>query len=507
MRFDASLQQRLEQRMILAPRMIQAMEILQLPLMALQERIDQELIANPVLEMRDQNDAEEAGPAEGEESEAAPSSPVAEPEQELVVREDGGPADFERLSNLVDRWETYFEDDASARRRPRADDGDADPKTEAMQNTPDIGDTLQEVLIGQWRFEEVTPRIAALGQLIIRNLDDSGYVRVPLEELATEAEPPASPPEMEEALACVQTLGPPGVAARNLEECLLIQLHADPDYGGGAGVLPQDAIEVRLIRHHLKDVEANRYPQMARALGATIQEVKQAVARIRRLNPRPGAAVSPRRTPPIVPDVRIQWDDEAGQYRVTAQRGDAPELYISRAYRRLVKRRDLDDKTRKFVANNIRSARWLMDAIEQRRDTLRRVVESILKFQRSFFDEGPEHLMPLKMQEVADDVHLHVGTISRAVADKYADTPWGIWALRHFFTGGTQTAEGVDVSWDTVRSRIKTIVDAEDKAKPISDEAIMNILQAEGVQKIARRTVAKYREELGIPSSRRRRQY
>ena len=493
--------------MILAPRMIQAMEILQLPLMALQERIDQELIANPVLELRDPNDGQEAEPAEGDEAQVAPTSPVAESERELVVREDGGPADFERLSNLVDRWETYFEEDSSAYRRARPNDGDADPKYEAMQNTPDIGETLQEVLIGQWRFEEVTPRIAALGELIIRNLDDSGYVRVPLEELATEAEPPAAPQEMEEALLRVQTLGPPGVAARNLEECLLLQLQADPAYGGGAGLLPQDAIEVRLIRHHLRDIEANRYPQMAKALGATIEEVKQAVACIRRLNPRPGAAISPRRTPPIVPDVRIEWDEEAGQYRVTAQRGDTPELYISRAYRRLVKQRDLDEKTRKFVANNIRSARWLMDAIEQRRDTLRRVVESILKFQRPFFDEGPEHLRPMKMQQVADDVHRHVGTISRAVADKYADTPWGIWALRDFFTGGTQTAEGVNVSWDTVRSRIRTIVDAEDKSNPISDEAIQNILLAEGVRKIARRTVAKYREELGIPSSRRRRLY
>jgi RNA polymerase sigma-54 factor len=238
----------------------------------------------------------------------------------------------------------------------------------------------------------------------------------------------------------------------------------------------------------------------------SIEEVKQAVESIRRLNPKPGSAISPRRTPPIVPDVRIEWDDEAGQYRVSAEKGGVPELYISRAYRRLVKRRDLDEKTREFVANNIRSARWLMDAIEQRRDTLRRVVESIVKYQRPFFDDGPEHTRPLKMQEVADDVHLHVGTISRSVADKYADTPWGIFALRDFFTGGTQTAEGQEVSWDRVRVRLKAVVEAEDKSNPLSDEQLVEMLKGEGID-LARRTVAKYREELGIPSSRRRRQY
>jgi RNA polymerase sigma-54 factor len=507
MRFDTGLHQRLEQRMILAPRMIQAMEILQLPLQALQERIEQELIANPVLEIRSGEEGEPApsAEAEGGEPEAAPDSPVAETEHDLVVRADNSPEGFERLSNLVDRWENYFETEGEGgggRRRPRGDQ-DGDAKSEAMQNTADAGQTLQEYMLAQWHVEDATPRILALGDLLIRNLDDNGYVRVPLEELANEAEPPAAPAEMEEALAGVQRAGPPGVGARSLEECLLLQLRADPERGGP---LPEDSIEVRIIRHHLRDLSANRYPLVAKAVGASIEEVKQAVERIRRLNPKPGSAISPRRTPPIVPDVRIEWDDEAGQYRVAIERGGAPELYISRAYRKLVKRRDLDDETRRFVASNIRSARWLMDAIEQRRDTLRRVVESILKFQRPFFDEGPDHLRPLKMQEVADDVHLHVGTISRSVADKYADTPWGIFALRDYFTGGTQTAAGEEVSWDRVRVRLKALIAAEDKAGPLSDEQLVEMLKAEGID-LARRTVAKYREELGIPSSRRRRQY
>ncbi len=502
MRFDTSLQQRLEQRMVLAPKMIQAMEILQLPLMALQERIDQELIANPVIEVRQQEPDADAAPADRDEM----SRDAAEAERELVVKDEGDNAeDFERLSNLVDRWESYFEEQAGSY-RPRIARGDEDPKTEAMQNTADDGETLQEHMLGAWRLEDHEPRLADLGRLIIRNLDDDGYLRIEPAELAREAEPEATLEEMEQALVRVQSVGPTGVAARSLEECLLLQLAAASDIGERPGDLPEDALEVRLVRDHLRDIEANRYPHMARALGAGIDDIREAVERIRHLNPRPGSVISPSRTPTIIPDVRIECDDETGEWRVTILKGGSPGLYISRAYRKLVKRRDLDPKTREFVARNIRSARWLMDAIEQRRDTLERVTESIVRFQRPFFDDGPDQIRPLKMQEVADNVGLHVATISRAVADKYADTPWGIYALRDFFTGGTQTAEGEEVAWDQVRQRLKEIVDAEDKKRPLSDDAIKKRFEREGID-VARRTIAKYRDELGIPSSRKRRAY
>jgi len=489
--------------MVLAPRMIQAMEILQLPLSALQERIDQELVENPVIEMRPASPDENPAPPADAQA-ASTSTTDAEGEQDLVVNDDGGPEDFQRLSNLVDRWENYFEETGRRPRRPAADG--PDPKFEAMQNTPDAGQTLQEYLLDGWHLEDADPRPRALGEAIVRSLDDNGYLRSPLEDLADEVDPPATPEELEEALRRVQALGPAGVGARDLTECLLLQLAADPSYGGGPGRLPEKVLEVRIIRDHLRDVEANRYPRMAKTLDATIEEVKRAVGRIRRLNPKPGAAFSPQRTPPIIPDVHIRWDEEAGDYVVTIEGGDTPELYISKAYRRMVKQRDLEEKTRRFVTRNIRSARWLMDAIQQRRDTLQRVTESIVRFQRPFFDEGPDHVQPLKMQQVADDVGLHVGTISRAVADKYADTPWGIWGLRDFFTGGTETADGEEMSWDRVRVHLKAVVDGEDKRKPLSDEAVARRLQKQGID-VARRTVAKYREEMGIPSSRRRREY
>jgi RNA polymerase sigma-54 factor len=482
--------------------MLQAMEILQWPLLALQERIDQELIANPVLEIR--QDSPEASSTETDE-EPAPQT-LAESEQDLVVRDaQGGAEDFERLSNLADRWDSYFDEAETWQPRRRAA-GEADPKLEAMQNAPDEGQTLQQFLLGEWHLEDAPERVARLGDLIIRNLDDGGYLRVALEELAKEAEPPASLDEMEEVLWLVQHVGPSGIAARSLEECLLLQLAADPSFGKGAGDLPENTLEVRLIRGHLKDIEQNRYPQMAKALGVGIEEVKRAVERICRLNPHPGTAITAERTPPIIPDVRITWDDEAAEWRVTVERGGVPQLYISRAYRRLARKRDLDEKTRSFVARNLQSARWLLEAIEQRRDSLERVVRSIVKFQRPFFDEGPDQIRPLKMQEVADDVHLHVATVSRAAADKYADTPWGICPLRDFFTGGMQNAQGEDVAWDHIRQRLKALVDAEDKHQPLADDQLAERLRAEGLQ-VARRTVAKYREELGISSSRKRRQY
>jgi len=486
--------------MVLSPRMIQAMEILQLPLMALQERIDQELIANPVLEVQ-QEDPEATAAGEEPAGQGA-----AEGEQELVVRDSGsGAEDFERLSNLADRWETYF-DESEAWRPRRPASGEPDAKHEAMQNAPDEGQTLQQHLLGEWHLEDVPERTARLGDLVIRNLDDDGYLRAALEELGKEAEPPASAEEMERVLSLVQRVGPSGVAARNLGECLLLQLAADPAVGDGPDSLPLDAIEVNLVRRHLKDIEQNHYPQVAKALGTTIEEVKRAVERIRHLNPRPGSAVTAQRTPTIIPDVRILWDDEAADWRVTVERSGTPQLYISRTYRRLARQPDLDEKTRSFVARNLQSARWLLDAIEQRRDTLQRVVRSVIKFQRPFFDEGPDRLRPLKMQEVADDIRLHIATVSRAVSDKYADTPWGIYPLRDFFTGGTQNAQGEDVAWDQIRQRLKAVVDAEDKRQPLSDVQLAAHLRAEGLD-VARRTVAKYREALDIPPSRKRRQY
>jgi len=496
MRFDTSMQVRLEQRMKLAPRMIQSMEILQLPLLALEERIQQELVTNPVLEIEE----DEEGPAEtGGEAEAAPApesaSTLAPEEQPLKVDERGGAEEFDRLQDLADECDNYFEESVP---RPRARlDDEHDPKLDAMRNAPAPAENLHDVLLQQLSYLTSDARLRELGEAIIRNLDDNGYLRESLDEIRAEAQGGAAAEEAEAALKLVQRMEPAGVAARDLKECLLLQL----DRLGDA-----DGLVRRIISDHLHDIENNRYPQVARKLGVAIDEIKDAVDVIRSLNPKPGASISSERAPYIVSDVQIVYDEKHDNYLVVVNDDRAPRLQISAQYRHMLQNRGLDAKTREFVARNVRSARWLMEAIEQRRMTLLRVVQSIVKFQRPFLDHGPEHIQPLKMQQVADDVKLHVGTVSRAVDDKYADTPWGLFALRGFFTGGTETAAGESVAWDNIRTRLKQMVDAEDKAKPLSDEEIVDRFKAEGVE-LARRTVAKYRKVLDIPSSRKRKQF
>jgi RNA polymerase sigma-54 factor len=499
MRFDTSMQVRLEQRMKLAPRMIQSMEILQLPLLALEERIQQELVANPVLEMEEPSEtALEPPPAET--AEAAEAAPDAKPEEErpLEVDANAGAEEFDRLDKMSSDWQDFFREEEFAPRSPRAD-GERDAKLDAMQNTAVVGENLQESLIEQVSYLTADPAIRDLAETIIRNLDDNGYLRVPLEDVLQDVRRPATLAQAEAALALVQRLEPAGVGARDLRECLLIQLTAAP-------ADPEADLARRLVGDHLADIENNRYPQVARQLGITIDQVKAAVERLRRLNPKPGGSITTQVPHYIVPDVEIAYDERHDEYRVTIRDDRTPSLHIGAMFRKMVRDRGLDPKTREFVARNIRSARWLIDAIEQRRHTLQRVVLSIVKFQRPFLDLGPDHLEPLKMQQVADDVKLHVGTISRAVDEKYAQTSHGIFALRNFFTGGTETAGGETIAWDKVRNRLKEMVAAEDKSNPLSDEEIVERFKAEGID-LARRTVAKYRGLLDIPSSRRRKQF
>jgi RNA polymerase sigma-54 factor len=496
MRFDTSMQIRLEQRMKLAPRMIQSMEILQLPLLALEERIQQELIANPVLEVAENEDLpapEEVAPEPrpGE----APESRVAEEERPLNVDDKGGAEDFDRLEKMADEWDDFYREEYVP--KSDASGGERDAKMDAMANTPAAGESLQETLLEQFGFFTTDPVVREIGETIIRNIDDNGYLRVPLDDVLRDVRPGATLAQAEDALRLVQRLDPPGVGARDLRECLLLQLSRRGS---------RDEIVRKVITDHLHDIENNRYPQMAKALGVEIDDVKAAVEEISHLNPKPGATITRDIVPYIIPDVEIVYDEKADDYQVIIRDERAPHLTISRLYRKMLHNRQLDSKTREFVTRNVRSARWLIEAIEQRRSTLSRVVRSIIKFQRPFLDHGPDHLQPLKMQQVADDVGLHVGTISRAVDGKYAETSWGIFALRGFFTGGTENASGETVAWDNVRTRLKQMVDEEDKKNPLSDEDIMARFQAEGIT-LARRTVAKYRKILDIPSSRRRKQF
>lgn len=492
MRLDTSQQLRLQQQMKLSPRIIQAMEILQLPMMSLQERIETELQANPVLEMR-QGDAEQ--------TETPPEDTEGEDrgEEMMVVDDDNGhQEDFERLEDYVSQYgqESVAPDAAPPRAR---DTGAGDRKLEAMANTPARDESLNEYLLHQWSFVDADEHVSQAGEIIINEIDEDGYLRTLLEDLAERSGESPKPEHFRKALSLVQKLDPPGVGARNLQECLKIQLATEAESGRDV------SLETELVEHFLKDIEMNRLPQIAQKTGRTIDEIKHAIENISHLTPRPGLLIGSSEVPALLPDAIVDLDDD-GKVLVGMSDGNTPRLSISRSYRRLADNRETDRDARTFLRGNIRSAQWLISAIEQRRDTVRRVVEEVFRVQRDFLEDGPEALKPLPMTQVANRVGVHVATVSRAVAGKYVQTPRGIHPLRMFFSGGTTTAGGDDVAWDAVKAKLREIIDNEDKSKPLNDEELAEELEKHGLD-IARRTVAKYRNLMDIPPARKRREY
>jgi RNA polymerase sigma-54 factor len=291
----------------------------------------------------------------------------------------------------------------------------------------------------------------------------------------------------------IQKLDPPGVGARDLRECFLLQLRP---------TTPFHDVLVVLISSHLEDLAANRLPWIERQTGYDLETIKSAREELQRLNPRPGAEFEAIAAPRIVPDVFV--DEQAdGRYVVRLENEYLPRLRISHRYQHMLADRKGDPRTRDWIRRKIESARWLMEAIEQRYSTLKRVAQAIVDKQTAFLEKGPEHIAPLKMQQIADVVGVHVTTVSRAVDEKYAQTSRGIVPLKHFFGGGTTTTDGEEVAWDIIRIKLKEIIDREDKSNPLSDEALVTAVATHGYR-LARRTVTKYRKALRIPSSRQR---
>lgn len=491
MRFDTAQNMRLEQRMKLSPRMIQAMEILQLPLMALQERIEAEMVSNPVLEMR-----EDSGDTEVNSSEDVAEVPA---EQALVVQDNENQAeDFARLDSFNNEYEpdVWNGDDY---RPARVSQGDRDPKMDAMANAPAPGQSLYDYLMEQWAFVEADPLVLAAGRVIIELIDDDGYLREPLENLLSRTNEPITQDHLRQALALVQSLEPTGVGARNLKECLLLQLAALEREGA------EVSLERELVRSFLREIEMNHLPLIARKTSNSLERVKGAIEHLSHLNPRPGRLIGEHGAPAIIPDILVDLDEQ-GEPIITMTDGHVPSLHISKSYRRMARDGKIDRGAKTFLQRNIRSAQWLIGAIQQRRDTVYRVAVEVFRVQKEFFEHGQAALKPLPMSEVAEKVGVHVATVSRAVAGKYVQTPRGIFPLRIFFSGGVTTAGGEDMAWDAVKAKLREVVDAEDKSKPLSDDELATALQKEGIQ-IARRTIAKYRKLLNIPPARQRRQY
>ncbi len=498
MRLDTHLSQRMEQKMILAPRMIQSMEILQLPIMALQERIQQELQENPVLELQEKFN--EDGSATGEDGEPTPAATTEEtdatnPEKELIIDEEhGNELDFDRLEGLNRDWEDHFNEGHRMSRNGMDEEGDK--KHDAMQNMPSRPQSLHDYLNDQISFLDITPEQAELLRFVITFVDENGYLTTPLDEIARTYQQPVTVTAVEEVVKHLQKLEPLGVGARDLKECLLLQLTSETPH--------RDILRV-VIQNHLEDIQHNRLPVIQRRTGFDLPAIKEAIEALKHLNPKPGAQFTTDNIPYVVPDIAVERN-EAGDYDVRLLDDWTPSIYISRRYLELYRDKGADPKAKEYLKRKIQAAQWLMESIEQRRTTLEKVTRAIIQHQRAFLDKGPEHIEPLKMQQIADQVGVHVTTVSRAVDDKWVQTPRGIFPLKRFFGGGTQTATGEEVAWETIKQKLLEIIDKEDKANPLSDEDLVTKLQEAGYP-VARRTVTKYRKMLNIPSSRHRKDW
>jgi RNA polymerase sigma-54 factor len=492
MRLSFGLEARQLQKQILAPRMIQSMEILQLPLQLLQEKIEQELVENPVLELQERD------PTLPEEAEERPSPTEKDiDEKPLVVDEQHHNADdFERLLNLDREVPEYFEE--TTRRSANRIEEDADRVHDVISNVADRPESLQEHLMHQLGEQELTPEMLAMCERIISTLDpkDGGYFRASLRDMLPLDATPEQVTLAEQALTIVQALDPPGIAARDLRECLLKQITPD--------LLFYEEL-TRLVQDHLDDLAKNRLPAIAKATGYSMEEIRECLIELATLNPKPASQFAESFVPAVTPDVHVERDDD-GKYKVTVEDRGTPTLHISRYYRERLQSGMATPEEREFIKRKINAAQWLIESIEQRRNTLTRVSQAIVDHQTKFLDEGPEYIEPLKMQQIADKVGVHVTTVSRAVDDKYIQTPRGIFPLKRFFVGGTKSEEGEDVAWDIIRIRLQEIVDKEDKANPLSDDDLVEELKKLGLT-VARRTVTKYRQKMNIPSSRQRRDW
>ena len=504
MRMETSLHQRLEQKLKLAPQIIQSIEILQLPAIELQDLVKQEMLENPTLELIE-GDPDEAPPAPTtDDAGARPEEPVtatsAEPEKPDELE-----AEFERIEGMESAWKESF----GGRVGGLGEDG-KDKKLEAMQNTAAKPSSLQDYLFDQFSLLDLAdPRQRVIGEHLIYNIDDTRgwlgtskddgtFVPYTLEDLIQSMdpiEPPASVAEVEAVLKIMQTLDPPGVGARNMVECLLIQIGENPAF----------ATEKMLVEKYLDDLKMNRLPKIAKETGLSIEQIIESRDFIATLVPHPGAKFSGDQPQYVIPDVVCEFAD--GKYEVRLEDSYIPRIHISSRYRKMLQEQKQNPAVREYIKKKIENAKWLIESIQQRQNTLGKIAREIVDYQTPFLNHGVDALKPLKMQFIADRVGVHVSTVSRAISDKYMQTPRGVLPLKFFFTGGTVNAEsGESESILAVKQKVQDIVDQEEKRNPLSDEDIALKLKHMGYD-IARRTVTKYRKQMQILSSRQRRNF
>ena len=457
---------RLSQRLILTPSLQQAIKLLPLTTLELAEVLDQEVMENPLLEeepVEETKTVEEIAQEETAERER-PDDPLKE-------------IDIERF------FEDYFDNGADRRTRPSEV-----PEVAPIENTLTESPDLYDHLLWQLHMTEADEATLEIGEAIIQNLDEDGLLRVSLEDVAAMGPWPME--TVETTLALVQALDPPGVAARSLTESLRIQLRVL-----GLENSPADV----MVRDHMKQLQSHQYPEISRHMGLSADEVSHHLEIIRGLSPRPGAGYSAKRSDYVLPDVFVMKEGE--EYKIVLNDDGLPKLRISPTYRRLLDHKEPgSEETRAYVKDKLRSALWLLKSVDQRQRTIYKVAESIVRHQRAFLDHGVSHLRPLVLRDVASDIGMHESTVSRVVANKYMHTPRGVYEMRFFFHSGITSTMGEAISSVTIKGRIRKMIEDEDPSRPLSDSRIADVLGAEGLP-LARRTVAKYREELRIAPS------
>lgn len=478
MALEAKLIQRQVQRLglVITPQLRQAIKILQLPRGELDALLHEEIDQNPLLAV----DA-------GEEVVAAPeeSPPVSE---ELTAATPAEEIDWRAY------LENYHEDMPAL--PPTGPEEDDDERPNIVENQPNRTESLADHLADQLRFSNLTAAEEQIASLIIGNLNSDGYLQDSSEDIAASAGVQVE--LAARVLDIIQACDPPGVAARDVPECLLLQLRAqgldDPTTAD-----PALSLAATIVREHLPALEGRRFERLAKDLGVTVEEVNRAVKVITSLDPKPGRNFDEGEVHYVEPDVYVHKMGE--EYVVTLNEDGLPRLKVSASYRRLLAE---EGAAKNYVQEKLRAATWLIKSIHQRQRTLLLVAQSIVKFQREFLTHGVLQMRPLVLRDVAEDVGLHESTVSRAVASKYVSTPRGIYALKKFFTTGLKGTQGQEVAAESVKERIRALINNEDPARPLSDEEIARMLSSDNVI-IARRTVAKYRESMNIlPSAKRK---
>jgi RNA polymerase sigma-54 factor len=485
----------LRQELKVNPRLYQAMDLLYMPLLDLQQHLKQELLTNPFLELVEPED-EDDDSSDAEDT-TAEAQDLAEPETTTESEpEKTGDDDVDWEAVLLDGFETGGQREEHEQREWY------EPVTVA---TKDLSDHLTE----QLSLIELTPLQAFLADEFVGNINDDGYLACPIEEiqrginelLTREAEerdldtdaPGFSDAQMLEMLQIIQDLDPPGVGARDLRECLLLQLRA-------AG--QRESLAYRLVEEAFDELIAHRWSELSKRFGISAQDVQSAHDEIAKLDPKPGLRFSASSDNYIIPDLVVDKIDN--EYHIFLNDGNLPRLKLSRTYQEIARdKKKFDTESKDFIASKLNSANWMIQAIEQRRQTMLKVMHYIVDRQKDFFERGVQALKPLTLREVAEAVGMHESTVSRVTNEKFVQTPRGVLPLKFFFSSGLSTSDGDDVSARGIKDQIEKLVAGEDTKNPLTDQAIVEILQQTGVQ-IARRTVAKYRDQLGVLPARMR---